>query len=146
MTIHKIQMYQTFAAPIEQVWEAFNDHASLGKIMGQAMERVKDSTDPTNINGVNSTRLIKVPLLPFEETIRKSEKPNLIEYQISKGTPLSHHYGVMRFSSLPDGGAAIDYSIEIGSKIPLLGGIVSKGLEKAISGSLRHYAKRLAGK
>ena len=35
MKIHKVKIYQEFDAPIAQVWEAFNDHANFGKMMGQ---------------------------------------------------------------------------------------------------------------
>jgi uncharacterized membrane protein len=143
MKIHEIKVYQEFDAPIEQVWEAFNDHASFGKMMGQKVVRVVDSTDPNNINGVGSVRSLTLPTGPFEETIVKSEKPNLIEYKISKGTPLQHHYGRMQFTSLPDGRSAINYSIELGSKYPLIGMIVKAALAKGIASGLASYARKL---
>jgi uncharacterized protein YndB with AHSA1/START domain len=143
MKIYKIKLYQEFDAPIAQIWEAFNDHASFGKIMGQKITRIVDSTDTQNINGLGSVRLMKLPTGSFEETIMKSEKPTLIEYTITRGTPLHHHYGIMRFSSLTDGRSALDYSIELGSKIPLLGGMVKSALTKALGDGLRKYAGRL---
>ena len=143
MKIHEIKVYQEFDAPIEQVWEAFNDHASFGKMMGQKVVRVVDSTDPNNINGVGSVRSLTLHTGPFEETIVKSEKPNLIEYKISKGTPLQHHYGRMQFTSLPDGRSAINYSIELGSKYPLIGMIVKAALAKGIASGLASYARKL---
>ena len=42
MTIRKIKMYQEFNAPVEQVWEAFNNHENFGKIMGEKIIRIKD--------------------------------------------------------------------------------------------------------
>jgi uncharacterized membrane protein len=143
MKIHEIKVYQEFDAPIEQIWEAFNDHANFGKMMGQKVVRIVDSTDPANINGVGSVRSLTLPTGPFEETIVKSEKPDLIEYKISKGTPLQHHYGRMQFASLPDGRSAINYSIEVGSKYPLVGMIVKTALGKGIADGLRNYARRL---
>lgn len=143
MKIHEIKVYQEFDAPVEQVWEAFNDHASFGKMMSMKVERVVDSPDPNNINGLGSTRSIKLPLAPFEETIVKSEKPGLIEYRISKGTPLNYHYGSMQFKSLSEGRSAIDYSIKLGSNIPLLGAIIKGALQNGIEGGLRSYARRL---
>jgi uncharacterized membrane protein len=143
MKIHEIKIYQEFDAPIEQVWEAFNDHVNFGKMMGQKIKRVVDSTDPNNINGLGSVRSLRLPLVPFEETITKSEKPGLIEYKISKGTPLHHHYGRMQFKSLPEGRSAINYSIELGSKIPAIGWIVKTALNKGIADGLSNYARRL---
>jgi hypothetical protein len=144
MKIHEIKVYQEFDAPIEQVWEAFNDHVTFGKMMGQKVTRVVDSKDPDNINGVGSVRSLSVPLMPFEESIMKSEKPLLIEYKITKGMPiLHHHYGKMEFTSLSDNRSAINYTIELGSNIPLLGGIVRSGLGKGIRDGLTNYARRL---
>ena len=143
MKIHEINIYQEFDSPVEAVWEAFNDHASFGKINGLEVERIVDSTDKDNINGVGSVRLIKIPMLPFEETVRKSEKSKLIEYQVSRGTPLNHHYGKMVFGSLPGNRSSLNYSISVGSKIPLIGWVVKRGLQKGIADGLRKYAARL---
>ena len=144
MKIHEIKVYQEFDAPIGQVWDAFNDHVNFGKMMGQKVTRVLDSTDPDNINGVGSVRSMNLPMVPCEETIVKSEKPNLIEYKISKGTPLHHHYGRMQFKDLPEGRSAISYTIELGSKVPLIGGIVKTALNKGIAAGLSNYARRLS--
>ena len=143
MKIHEIKVYQEFDAPVEQVWEAFNDHVIFGKIMGQKVQRIVDSTDPNNINGVGSVRAMRLPTGPFEETVIKSQKPTNIEYKISKGTPLHHHYGTMQFVALPDGRSAINYTIELGSKYPLVGTIVKGALGKGIASGLKNYARRL---
>lgn len=143
MKIHTIKLYQEFNAPIEEVWSSFSDHETMGKIMGQKSKRVVDSPDSNNINGVNSVRRLDVRLMPFEETIRKSEKPFLIEYQVSKGTPLNHHYGTMVFKKLAENKCAIDYSIEIGTKIPVIGSIIKSVLEKGIGDGLKNYARRI---
>ena len=136
-------MHQEFNAPVEKVWEAFSDHENFGKMMGQRITRVVDSSDPANINGINSVRKIHVPLIAFEETIRKSEKPRCIEYQISKNSPLAHHYGTMLFKSLPNGKSALDYTIEIGSNATLWAPFVKTLLSAAIGGSLKKYARTL---
>jgi len=146
MKIHYLNFHQEFNTPVKQLWEAFNDHANFGQIMGQNIERVVDSHDTSNVNGIGSIRRINIPLLPFEETIQKSVKPTLIEYKITKGTPLSHHYGRMNFKSLSDTTSALDYTIEIGSNIPLLGTVVAYGLEKGIAAGLKKLARDLAHK
>ena len=143
MKIHEINMYQEFDAPVDMIWEVFNDHVSFGKMMGLKFERITDSKDLNNPNGIGSVRLIKTPLLSFEETIAKSEKQGCIEYRISKGTPLNHHYGKMQFKSLPGGKSALNYNITIGSKIPLLGAIVKSGLQTSMQAGLKKYAARL---
>jgi uncharacterized protein YndB with AHSA1/START domain len=145
MKIHTIKMHQEFNAPIEKIFEAFGDHANMGKILGQKITRIVDSKDASNINGLGSVRKIHIPVFGFEETIRKCEKPNRIEYQITKGTPLSHHYGTMIFKSLPGGKTSIDYTIELGSKLPLMGLILKNVLGQMIGGSIKKYAKKLEG-
>lgn len=143
MTIHQIKMYQEFNASIEQVWEAFNNHENFGKIMGEKIIRIKDSTDSNNINGLDSVRLIKLPFIPFEETIRKSERLNCIEYQITKGGPFKHHYGKMLFSSLSNNKTALNYTIEIGATIPLVSLVLKTILQFSIEKGLKNYANSL---
>jgi uncharacterized membrane protein len=143
MKMHEIKLYQEFAAPVEQVWDAFSDHANFGKMMGQNITRVIDSTDPGNLNGVGSVRSIKIPMVVFEETVVKSEKPSLIEYRISSGLPINYHYGTMQFKTLPNGKSAIDYNIKLELKVPVLGSIVALALKRGMSKGLRNYAGRL---
>jgi hypothetical protein len=145
MTIHEINIRQEFDAPIGQVWEAFNDHENFGKMFGQKIQRIVDSPDKTNINGIGSVRLIKAPMMPFEETVMRSEKPSCIEYKISRGTPIDHHYGSMRFSSLDNGKrSAMEYTIKLGSKIPLLGLLVKTVLQKEMTKGIKKYADSLS--
>jgi hypothetical protein len=143
MKVHEIKLYQEFSAPVEEIWEAFSDHHNFGKMMGQNITRIVDSTDAGNINGVGSVRSIQIPMVAFEETIVKSEKPDCIEYRISSGLPIDYHYGNMRFKSLPNGKSALDYSVKLGFKVPLVGGVVAVALKRALGSGLRNYARRL---
>lgn len=145
MKIHEIKIHQEFNAPVETVWETFSDHTKFGKMLNQDISRIVDSPDPADINGVNSVRRISMPFAAFEETICKSVKYKCIEYQISKGTPLAHHYGTMVFNSLPDGKSSLDYTIEVGSHIPLVGGIIKLALKFAIGSAVKKYANSLKG-
>ena len=143
MTVHSIRLYQVFDAPVEEVWEVFSDHARFGQLMGMPMVRIVDSTDHDHVNGVGSVRLIKLSFAPFEETIRKWDRLRCIEYQITKGSPLHHHFGSMKFERLSSTQCSLDYSIELGSRIPLLGVILRWILQRAIARGLRRYADSL---
>jgi hypothetical protein len=114
----------------------------LAKMMGQKITRIVDSTDAGNVNGVGSVRAFKMPTL-VEETIVKSEKGKRIEYKITKGTPLNHHYGTILFADLGDGRSSVDYTIEMGSKIPFVAAIIKVALQNGIGGGLKNHAKRL---
>ena len=144
MRIHTLEMYQEFDAPVAQIWETFNDHVVFGKLVGQKTIRIKDSTEDGNVNGVGSVRKVCLPLLPLEETIRKSEKPTLIEYQITRSTGIHHHYGWMRFEALSDNRSALKYTIEIGSRIPLAGALLSSALKTVLSKALKKRAASLS--
>lgn len=144
MKIHRLVLHQQFNAPVEKVFQTFSNHEQFGKMMGQPVRRIVDSTDPQDVNGINSVRIIPLPLIPFEETIRRWEKPHRIEYQITKASPLAHHYGTMVFSSLPNGTSAIEYTIELGSPVPLWALFVKTLLRFAIGGSMKKYAKSFA--
>lgn len=120
-----------------------SDHAAFGKIMGMDIQRIQDSPLAGNINGIGSVRLLKLPFFPFEETVRKSEKPTCIEYQISKGTPLHHHYGILLFKAIEGNKTALTYTIELGSRIPLVGLIVKTVLQNSLKSGLKKYADQL---
>lgn len=143
MKIHRLVMYQEFNAPVEKIFETFSDHEQFGNMMGQRVTRIVDSPDPRDVNGINSVRKIPLPLIPFEETIRKWEKPHRIEYQITKSSPLAHHYGTMVFKRLADGKSAIEYTIELGSPVPFWAAFVKSLLRVAIGNSMKKYAQRL---
>lgn len=143
MKIHKIVMHQEFNAPIQKVWADMSDHISMGKILGQKFKIIKEGNNPSEPSGVGSVRRIDIPVFGFEETVMKSEKEKLIEYKITKGTPLNHHYGTMIFKSLGDNKSSLDYTIELGSKIPFLGLILKVALTGLIGGGIKKYAKKL---
>ena len=145
MKIHEVKVYQEFDASAAQIWEAMNDHATFGKMMGQKVVRIVDSSDHANINGVGSVRSLGLPIA-VEETIIRSEKHSLIEYKITKGTPLHHHYGRVRFADISTGRSSVTYEIELGSKIPLVAAIVKAALQKGIADGLRNHAERIKKK
>jgi hypothetical protein len=143
--LQRIEIHQDFNTDIETIWATFSDHAALGRMLGVTMQRVVDSAEPGNPNGVGSVRRISaLPLLSFEETVRKADKPNRIEYQITKGTPLREHYGTMIFSSKHPRVTTLDYTIVFGSRIPLVAPAIAGILSKRFESALRKYAASFA--
>jgi hypothetical protein len=76
-------------------------------------------------------------LPPFEETVTRYLPGELIEYRITKGTPLRDHVGVMRFSTGAGGGTHLDYRIRLASRVPGLSALVKAAL-------MRNLVKGLA--
>jgi len=142
MSVQNISLTQEFNAPVETVFGTLTDHESFGNLMsGAQITRVVDSTGE-NVNGTGSIRSIKMPLAPaFEETVVSYEKNKLMEYTISKGSPIKNHLGRMNFSE-ENGKTKLHYTIQLESKLPVpfLGSILKLGVEKSISSLLSKLA------
>lgn len=141
MAIQTITMHQSFNAPVEQVFNTLSDHESFGRICGISATRIKDGDD--GASGLGSIRELKIgPLPSFDETITQFVPNELIEYRITRGSPIKNHVGTMRFKE-QDGQAVLNYTIELESKIPLTTGLIKAALENGISKGLAKYARSL---
>jgi len=142
MSLKTIKIVQTFAAPVEQVFDALSDHESFGRICGIKAKRVKDGEGTEN--GLGSVRQLNIgPLPSFEETITDFVPNELIEYKITQGSPIKNHVGTMKFSSQGDQ-TVLHYTIKLESKIPFTTGLIKSALENGISGGLKKYAQSVA--
>lgn len=139
MATQYIQMNVDFKAPLETMFSILTDHESLGPILGAKIKRIKDGKE--HINGVGSVRRVTpLPLASFEETVIKFEPNKLMEYTISKGSPMKNHLGRMVFSE-KEGRTYLHYTIQFDSKIPFLGFLIKLGLENSILSGLRKLAQ-----
>jgi uncharacterized protein YndB with AHSA1/START domain len=130
--MERVHIVQDFRQPVERVFAYLGEHENLEALFGAKITRLSDGTDGTR-NGVGSARALKIgPLPPFTETVTEVEPSSLIRYRITKGGVLRDHEGVMRFSSLPDGGSRLEYTITFRGMVPGLGKLVAVGLDKNI--------------
>jgi len=135
-----IKMKFEFDKPLEQVFAQLSDHEFFGKTCGINMKRVVDGQD--GANGLGSVRKINIGILPsFDETITTFEPNKLIEYKITRGSPIKNHKGTMVFSAR-DKGCVLDYEIALESKIPGTSGLIKTVLKHGISSGLVRYAKQ----
>lgn len=142
MSSQFIQMNVEFNAPVDTIFATLSDHEAMGSILGAKVKRVKDGQG--SVNGIGSVRRITpVPLADFEETVTAFEPNKLVEYTITKGSPLKNHLGRMVFSE-QNGKTHLHYTIQFEPKlpIPLSGLIVKTALEKIILGGLHKLAKQ----
>ena len=130
--MQRIEIIKTFPFSVDKLFAFLSDHENLELIFAPTkIKRIKDGKD--SVNGVGSTRLMKLPVAPaFQETVTEVEDNKLIRYTITQGSPLKHHQGVMHFSETGDGGSMLHYTIEFEGKLPLVGPIVKVGLEQGI--------------
>jgi uncharacterized protein YndB with AHSA1/START domain len=138
-----IRISQSFDAPVETIFNILTDHEAFGQVINTRIKRVVDSQGE-NKNGVGSVRRISAfPTPAFEETVITFEPNQLMEYVISKGSPVKNHKGRMEFSE-EHGQTRLEYSIIFEPKLPFLplGAVVKKAIEKPIRGGLQSLAKR----
>lgn len=136
MREHWVHVEHDFDAPVEEVFAHLAEHENLAAVFGAKVERVRDGD--TDRNGTGSVRRLRIgPLPPFEETVTGYVPNELIEYRITRGSPLKGHVGTMRFSERPQSGTHLDYRIRIASAIPGVAPLVSAGLSRNIPKGLR---------
>jgi uncharacterized protein YndB with AHSA1/START domain len=134
--VQTVSVQQDFRLPVDRVYAYLSEHEHLGPLFGATITRVKDGD--TSRNGVGSVRSLRVgPAPAFQETVTEAVDGELIRYRITQGSPLKGHEGVMRFTSLPDGGSHLDYTITFDGKVPGLGAVVAFGLKRNITKGLK---------
>jgi hypothetical protein len=138
-----IQITQSFNTPVETIFNILTDHESFGQVINARIKRVVDGQGE-NKNGVGSVRRISAfPAPAFEETVITFEPNQLMEYVISKGSPIKNHKGRMKFSE-QQGQTRLEYTIIFEPKLPFLplGSIIKKAVEKPIRDGLQGLAER----
>jgi len=141
MAKQEIVFHLSFHAPVDEIFGFFQVHDNYNKIWLGKFRRVIDAKGD-NPDGLGSTRSIKIGLSPaFEETIIGFEPNKLIEYTVSKGSPVKNHLGRMVFSE-SNGVTTLNYRIEFESKIPGLGPILKLAVEQGLGPGLKKMAAR----
>ena len=140
---HSIQITQSFKAPVETIFNILTDHEAFGQVINARIKRVVDSQGE-NKNGAGSVRRISAfPAPAFEETVVRFEPNQLMEYVVSKGSPIKNHNGRMEFSE-EQGQTRLEYAISFEPKLPflLLGAVIKNAIEKSIRNGLQGLAER----
>ncbi|MBW2564849.1 MAG: SRPBCC family protein [Deltaproteobacteria bacterium] len=139
----RIKITQLFNSPVDTIFSLLTDHEAFGNVINAKIKRVVDS-QTENKNGLGSVRRINpFPVPAFEETVVTFEPNQLMEYVISKGSPIKNHKGRMEFSD-EQGKTRLNYTIDFEPKLPFLffGSILKKAIEKPIREGLKRLADR----
>lgn len=145
MSRQHIEIQQSFNAPVETIFNILTDHESFGRVLATKIQRVVDSQNE-NKNGVGSVRRISsFPVPAFEETVITFEPNSLMEYVVSKGSPIKNHKGRMEFSE-EGGKTKLCYFIDFEPKLPftLFSSLLKSAIEKPMRQSLKNLSKRYA--
>jgi len=138
-TPQRVHVTHTYTSDPATIFEKLSEHENLGPLFRAKITRVKDGD--TSRNGPGSTRRLKIgPLPAFEETTTVSEPPALIEYKITKGSPLKGHWGRQILTPTSDGGTQLDYTIGFDMAVPGAAGAVGKVVQAAIAKGLGQLA------
>lgn len=136
MSQQRIEIVQEFPYPVSQLFAFLSVHENLEKIFAPAKIRTIQSGSE-HPNGVGSARELRILLAPpFVETVTAFKENELIEYRITRGSPLKNHHGVMRFYPLGDG-SRLHYTIVFEGKLPLVANLIRPALEKSIRRGLK---------
>ena len=140
MSSQRISIVMDFPQPVEELFAFIARHENQSIILaGSHAKRLKDGQG--HPDGVGSVRQNQVlPLPPFEETVTVFEPPSLIEYRITRGSPLKNHHGIVRFS--PQGtGTHLDYTITFDPRVPLTGWLLRVATERDLRKGLTRVAQ-----
>lgn len=140
MSQHTVTLGHHFRAPIEMVFDALADHERFGQIWQGKTTRIREGHSCPN--GEGSIRQLRQGPVVFEETTITHDRPNVIEYTITKGTPLRNHHGRMELHA-DDNGTHLHYTIQFECLIPFLGKKISKDLERDFSRGIAPWTQKL---
>lgn len=136
MAVQTIEIVQTFSLSQAELFAFLGEQENLGRIFWPAkVTRLRDGDVARN--GVGTVRQLRLPGgPPFEETVTAYRENELIEYRITKGSPLKNHHGIMRFYPF-ESGSRLHYTITFEGKVPLVAALVRPLLELAIRRGLK---------
>lgn len=141
MPKQKVQVTQSFSAPVEAVFAALSDHNKLGPVLGVPVRRIKDGNDDPN--GVGSIRTIGPGPIGTQETVVGFVPNERVDYVITKfGGPVRNHNGELRFKST-DNGSEVTWNIHFDTFPSVIGGGVKSVLELALKAGLGRLARQL---
>ena len=137
MAKYQVRFEQYFAAPRAKVFAWFGDHEKLARVWGGRFRRIRDATEGKNPNGLGSVREVRLGIAKFEETIVKFQAPTVIEYAVTRGSPIKNHLGRLVFADA-DSGTKLDYTISFDPKLPFTGWLIAR----ILSGQWRNGVQR----
>lgn len=119
-----IRIKKIIHAPIEQVFDAYTDHAALARVPGVRSARV---TKPGIVepNGLGAVREVDGRVVWLREEITAFERPRLMEYRIREARPKAdHRLGRVEFAEVA-GGTEITWTTIFDVRIPVVGRLVA---------------------
>lgn len=139
----RVRFRRQYEAPPRRVFALFADHERFGKLLGVPCRRIKTAPHDDNPNGVGSVRRIANGPAAFEETVLVCDAPKLIEYTVTRGSPLKNHHGRIEFNAVTGGNTQVTYTIEFDALIPLTGTAITVALNQLIGRAMNRVPRHV---
>ena len=138
--MEQLEVRRRIAGPPEQVFAVYTDYASWGEWAGVGSAHLAREGVPAP-NGVGCVRVLGPRFVAVHEEILSFEPPKRMTYRLVKGIPLvRNHFGEVDFS--PDGGGTlVVWRCRFESRIPGLGGLLRRAVERTFRGALEGLAR-----
>lgn len=125
-----------------ELFAELTDHERFGELMEQDIRLLKAATG-SYPNGTGAVRQINLgPGLRFEETVRSYVPDQLMEYQITRGSPVHSHWGRMEFHRHARG-CLLRYTIRFEPRLPFTGLLIRQALMRAFCKGFDRYRSTL---
>jgi uncharacterized protein YndB with AHSA1/START domain len=125
----------------QDVFAAYTDHVSWSEWAGLGPVRLAREGEPAP-NGVGCVRVVGPRIAEAHEEVLSFEPPKRMTYRIVKGFPLIRdHLGEVEFA--PEGGGTlVVWRCRFASRVPGVGGLLRRALERAFARALDGLARR----
>lgn len=123
MSHQSARFEQFFAAPREAVFDWFAQHANVSGLFGGRLVSERPAPDGSP-SGTGSERVVGLGALRLHETVTRFERPDVIEYRVTRGWPIVEHQGRICFEAV-EGGTRVIYGIDFRVSLPGLGSVVA---------------------
>ncbi|MEK6200678.1 SRPBCC family protein [Psychrobacter sp. P11G5] len=117
--------------PIDDVFEALNDHASYALFKSVGVAELLTEGDEER-NGTGALRTVQTGAFKVWEPITAFERPIHMQYQIEKAKPIKmeHYKGIIDLKDLGDGTTHVTWVSEGRLVVPLIGRVFDRKMQK----------------
>jgi uncharacterized protein YndB with AHSA1/START domain len=137
--VHEVKVQEEVAAPLEQVWALYTDHAGWKHWAGVHEVVVRQPGEPAP-NGLGAVVVLRSHGIAVEEEITAFEPPRRLAYQLVAGLPLRHHEAEVCFEPL-EGRTRVDWRVRFSPLIPGTGNLLARLLRERMAATLQRLAR-----
>jgi uncharacterized protein YndB with AHSA1/START domain len=133
----QIQIYRDFEQSAERLWSYLTDHEGLVRWSGLRSVRVLRDVAAGGTGTVRRAELTVGPIGPLliDEEICAHHPPHRLEYRVTRGLPLSHHYTILTLE--PRGaGTRLHWRVHYAWRFPAPRRLIKRWLEKTLHAAL----------